>query len=535
MNDSQPKENNPYFEYEGLVYARVSSKRQENEGSGLKSQEGRCIKELEYIKVPYRETFRDSYSGGGDFMNRPAMRDLLNYIDKNPHKKYVVIFDDLKRFARDTEFHFKLRTTFKVRGVLLKCLNYNFDDSPEGVFTETIFAAQGQLEREQNKRQVIQKMKARLEAGYFCFNSIKGYKMIKDPLHGKIAVPYEPEAKFLKEAMEGFATGRFVRVIDASKYLVEQGFWKQKPERYTEKLTLIFKDPFYAGDIIYPRWDVERRTGHHKPIISLETYNLIQKRLDKKNFNKRIRIDISNDFCFRGLIVCDECGSHLTGVNANGRSKKYPLYYCQNQECELYRKSFRKEDIEDDFQKLLVKQKLKDDVTKFLDVTFERIWNDEIKDFNNGIKIKEKSKLELREKIKGLTEIVIDKNKSFALREACEKQVDEFSLILKKMEQSEPENIDLDTPYRTALDKATLFLKSPYEYWVNVDVLEKQRMFFFIFDEKLPYSENMGYRTDKIPSAVRLFEEFAVANPLDVEMGGSEPPCKQLLYTSLHV
>lgn len=74
-------------------------------------------------------------------MNRPEMRSLLEYIDSKPHISFIVVFDDLKRFARDTEFHLKLRTAFKVRNVVLECLNYNFDDSPEGVFVETLFVA----------------------------------------------------------------------------------------------------------------------------------------------------------------------------------------------------------------------------------------------------------------------------------------------------------------------------------------------------------------------------------------------------------
>src|ERR1035437_3927265 len=113
---------NPYEGREGLVYARVSSKRQETEGSGLESQEGRCVNELKILNVPYIKTFPDSFSGGGDFMKRPAMREMLSYVDAHPHKKFVIVFDDLKRFARDTKFHFDLRTALKARNILPKCL-----------------------------------------------------------------------------------------------------------------------------------------------------------------------------------------------------------------------------------------------------------------------------------------------------------------------------------------------------------------------------------------------------------------------------
>ena len=89
--------NNP----KALIYTRVSSKRQEREGHGLESQEYRCQLDAEFHGNTVEKVFYDSYTGGGNFMNRPAMKKLLAYVDVNRSKKYVVIFDDLKRFARD--------------------------------------------------------------------------------------------------------------------------------------------------------------------------------------------------------------------------------------------------------------------------------------------------------------------------------------------------------------------------------------------------------------------------------------------------
>src|SRR3989344_1800458 len=96
-----------------LIYCRVSSDRQVKEGHGLDSQEHRCREYGKSKGYEVEEVFRDNFSGKGDFMRRPAMQEMLHYIDKHPHKNYTVIFDDLKRFARDTEFHFKLRAALK--------------------------------------------------------------------------------------------------------------------------------------------------------------------------------------------------------------------------------------------------------------------------------------------------------------------------------------------------------------------------------------------------------------------------------------
>ena len=102
-------------------------------------------------------------------MKRRGMVALLAYLDANPHKRYVVIFDDLKRYARDSEFHLRLRREMQTRNAIRLCLNFPFEDTPEGKFLETIIAATGTLEREQNGRQVLQKMKARMEQGFWVF------------------------------------------------------------------------------------------------------------------------------------------------------------------------------------------------------------------------------------------------------------------------------------------------------------------------------------------------------------------------------
>jgi site-specific DNA recombinase len=522
--------NNLYENREGLVYARVSSMRQTTEGSGLESQDGRCIKELEVLNIPYIKTFPDSFSGGGDFMKRPAMRELLEYIDAHPHKKYVVVFDDLSRFARDVIFHIKLRAEFKKRDVILRCLNYNFDESEEGEFVELVFAGKYELDRKQNRRQVIQKQKSRLELGYWAFGSKKGYTMTRSSEHGTISISNK-DGEILKEALEGFSTGRFIRKIDACRFLVEKGFWKnQSPEKYIDKFTELIKDPFYPGFIEYPAWEVSRRIGKHKGIITLETFELNKKRLGKFDFGKRIRTDITDDFPIRGLQNCADCGHHITSAWIKGRHKRHPYYYCQNKNCPSYWKVIQKEIIESQFIKLLKKTTLKKDVSKIVKVVFDKVWTDEVQNITktqNDLKFK---KADLEKKISELTNLVISA-KTEPIKRAYESQIEPLSEEIENISSNTPiTDIDLSIPYRTALNKAMGMLKSPYDVWVSLDTREQQSLFYFIFEKKLLYSRNEGYRTAELPSAVRLFEEFATSETLDVEMAGIEPACRKLLH-----
>ena len=145
-----------------IIYCRVSSERQKTEGHGLDSQEHRCRELASQKGYEVERVFKDSFSGGGDYTKRPAMSELLAYMDGKPYNSYVVIFDDLKRLARDTEQYIKLKRALELRRAVVECPNFVFTASPEGQYVETIMAATAQLEREQNRRQVMQKMKARL-------------------------------------------------------------------------------------------------------------------------------------------------------------------------------------------------------------------------------------------------------------------------------------------------------------------------------------------------------------------------------------
>ncbi len=514
---------NPYENREGLVYCRVSSKRQETEGSGLKTQEGRSIQDLKSISVPHIKTFSDSYSGGGDFMKRPAMRKMFEYIDTNPHKEFVVVFDDLKRFARDVEFHWKLKTAFKSRNVLLRCLNYNFDESPEGKFAELIMSGQAELERSQNARQVVQKQKARLMLGYHPFGAKRGYRQVSYPEHGKLSIRKEPDATYLQEALEGFSTGIFQKKVDACRFLVKKGLWEnQKPEKYITKFSEFLADPFYAGYVEYPKWEVGRINGKHEGLITQEVFDLNQKRLANESSGKQIRVDISPYFPLRGLLICSTCNSHITGAFSTGRNKKHPYYFCQKTGCCMKGKTLNKKIVEDRFDTLLKEYKLKSDVSKIVEIIFDKVWSKEVSNFENDLKKDIKNSEILSNRISKLTGLILD-SKSKTIANAYENELEKLEQQRANLEERQQDPPNFGAIYRTALSKSTGLLKNPYKIWSKLDPLEKQKLFFFLFDQKLPYSKKEGYRTANIPCAVRLFEEFVDTNSPYVEKRGVEP------------
>ena len=503
-----------------LVYVRVSTKSQDP-----RSQIVRCQEYCEKHGYNIEETFQDKYSGGGDFMNRPAMRELLAHIDMNAHKNYIVLFDDLKRIARDVQFHIKLRSHLDARDVTPKCLNYNFDESPEGRYMEVIHAAGAELEREQNRRQVIQKQQARLIAGYNAFHAPLGYdKHKKDPIHGTIDKPNK-KGVILKEAFIKFSTGELQMQIDVAKFLKEKGVVaNQDAEKYLDTVRSLLENVFYAGYIENKKRDVSRRKGHHEPLISLEIYERNQARLNRKSNTKRVRRDINPDFPLRGCVNCELCNKKLTGAPSKGNGGTYYKYFCTNKRCALREmdiiKSTEADDMHEQFKNFVKEQEPIDEVVDLVLSLFGEIWDDETKNREHHKKQQHSEKKNIEKEIDRLIELASSPRISETVRgryekkiEGLDKKVADIDILLNKKE-------DTSIPYRTAGEKVFGMLKSPYKIWASSDIYQKQKLFYFIFEENIQYHPVEGFRTTKMSVPIRLFREIEHCNSLDVEMAG---------------
>jgi len=509
-----------------LIYCRVSSVKQKKEGQGLVSQEHRCREYAERKGYKVEKVFRDSFTGGGDFLKRPAMFDLLGYLEKKPHVDYVVIFDDLKRFARDIVFHWKLRNELSARGASVECLNFTFEDTPEGKFIETILAGHGQLEREQNKRQVIQKMKAGLEQGRWSLGGTAppGYRREKRIGGGKHLVIDKSVAKIVREAFEGYASGRFDTQEDVRVFLKENNFKKGKPV-YLETVKRLLRRFMYTGYIEYPHWEVARVKGEHDAIISLELFNKVQEKLDGK-VTTHTKKFINPDFPLRGFVLCSECRELVTASWSTGRSGKFAYYRCRNNDCTERNKSINKSVIEKDFEAILSKinpEQRALDVTK---AVVADIWKKKEVVITKRLQEQESILRKLQsEKDSLLRRINLTLNEDVIrayedrLSEVIQKEAVQRSLVMSSK---------TDSPcIETALEIVFDFLKNPLVEWKKGDIGTQKLLLKLVFEEKLAYNKNSGFETAILSLPLRVFTLPEEQNACLVEMGGIEPPCNR--------
>ncbi len=505
-----------------LIYCRVSSVKQKDEGHGLDSQEHRCRVYAEQNNYEVEKVFRDSASGGGDFMRRPSMVALLDYLDRKAHGNYVVIFDDLKRFARDTVFHWKLRKEFNAREAEIKCINFKFEDTPEGEFIETILASHSQLERQQNRRQVIQKTKARLERGYACFALPVGYRYQQDPIHGKVAVLDESKATIIKEALEGYVSGRFTEKIDILDFLQKKDLNNGKKVYFETVKRFLNNTNFYSGYIEYLPWEVNSTKGHHKELISLATARKIQEKLSGKvkTFKKRL---INPEFPLRGFVLCSECLGPMTGSSSTGRGgKKHPYYKCNTKGCKVLTKSLKRDEVEVRFTELLKRIKPNPNVMSGTKAVFKDLWDKKQKEWNQEQNTLSRQLQDLLRQKERLIDLVT-KAEAVSLVRAYEERISNLNKEEMVLRESIGSFEESGHDIETALDIVFSFLENPLEQWTKGDVHSKKLVLRLVFQERLAYNRKSGFETAVLSLPLRVFSLSEASNSSLVDHAGLEP------------
>ncbi|SEN97094.1 recombinase family protein, partial [Palleronia pelagia] len=493
-----------------LIYCRVSDKKQKTQGHGLESQEHRCRKYAEDRGYEVEMVFPDDITGGVDFMKRPGMRAMLAYLDAKNEDNYVVIFDDPKRFARHTEFHLKLRREFAQRGARVECLNFTFEDTPEGLFVETVIAAQGQLEREQNRRQVIQKMTARVEKGYYVFHPPIGYKYERVAAHGKILVPNEPIASIIREALEGFADGRFTSQVEVKRFLEgKPDFPKSGKSGYVHptKVRDMLERSVYAGCVEAPNWGVTLRKGHHEALISFSTYERIQARL-KGTLNAPARKDINQDFPLRGFVLCDDCGEPMTSCWSKGRNQLYPYYLCDTPSCDSKRKSIRRADIEEGAEALLRSLQPAAQLFKLAKAIFTDIWEMRRADALGARKALEAQVIDTSKQIDNLLDRIMNSSSPSVIG-AYEKRIEELEREKIRLAERAESAVPSEARLSEFIEPAMEFLASPWNIYKNGNFALKRTVLKLAFAEPLRYSRNEGYRTAETTFPFKVLADFS--------------------------
>lgn len=510
-----------------VIYCRVSTKRQTREGDGLASQATRCGEFARYRNMEVMEVFQDSQSGS--LIDRPGMQAMLKFLRTHRKDNITVLVDDMSRLARGVEVHIHLRTAIAAAGGKLASPSHEFDQSSDSLLVEHLLASVSQHHREKNAEQTRNRRRARMLNGYWVHFAPIGYKYISKQGHGKVLVRNEPLASIVAEGLEGYASGRFQIRAEVKRFFEQfPEFPKDaKGEVSNEHVNRILGRVIYAGHIQSDIMDVSLRPAQNEPLISLETYQKIQQRMQEKP-KIPTRKNLSEDFPIRGAVRCSDCDNPLTACWTKGRSKHYPYYYCFSKSCESYGKAIPREKIEGEFVSLL--HQLVPSVPLFKTATkmFEVWWNYRQAQIAQRGQSMEREIKKLDSAIEQVMDRLIETDSQTMIK-AYEKRIKQMetdkAVLVEKSTQSLRPMRSYDAALRTALD----FIASPYKLWDSGRLSDRRAVLKLVFPGGFQYHRNIGLRTAETSLPFKVLGRLGSQQIQLAERMGFEPMCQDNL------
>jgi site-specific DNA recombinase len=502
-----------------VIYTRVSSQKQVVQGHGLASQETRAREFARMKGYDIREVFRDE-GLSGKLMHRPNMQAMIKYVAKHKKDNPVIIIDDISRLARDVETHILLRTAIQKAGGKLESPSIEFGDDSDSRLVELLLASVSAHQREKNAEQVSNRMRSRMQAGYAVFNAPPGYIYGRRSGHGKILVRDEPCASAITEALEGFASGRFSSQSEVKRFLEKSPDFPAK-RVYYQRVKDILTQVLYAGYLERPSWGIHMLKGHHEPLISYDTWQRIQNRLQEE-CKAPARADINDDFPMRGFVACNSCGNPMTGCWSKGRTGMYAYYLCRHKGCEMNGKSIRKEKLEADFEALLSDMRPSDEIFTLAKSVFNDAWEAQSDIIKQGAETIRKEIMALEKKSEIVMDRIIesDNEETILMYEKRMQKISEDKVALdEKIAQCGRPLQSFDETFQTAIG----FLRNPQKLWHSGSLEHKRTLLKLGFSDTLKYCRKEGFQTAEKAYPFWLTGQFCEGKYDMVEGTGFEP------------
>lgn len=406
--------------------------------------------------------------------------------------------------------HFTLKRAITDADCELRCVNMRLEDTPEGQFIETIMAASGALERNRNKLQVHNRMKSRLEMGYWVFDAPPGYRYTQSLSEGKILALDNSKADIVREALEGFAIGRFQTQTNVQHFFSEKRFCHrgQFNKVHPEQVKRILTRPLYAGLISYPDWNVETRQGKHPAIISVNTYKKIQERLGLRANKEFTRKCDNEDFPVRGFVLCSHCKRPLTASWSKGRNNRYPYYRCNTRGCTQSQKSIKRRLVEDQFAEALrfaAPSKQIIDLAKAMTLD---VYNRKVADRNEAGSLLKLRQKEIEAQLSQATDKLISAS-SPTVQVVLEKKIENLETkkreLIAELKQREEHQID----FGTALAKVMEFMANPHAVWLNGNLEQKKLVQRLVFARPVMFDPKEGIGTADLSLPFKMLKDIS--------------------------
>ncbi len=321
-----------------VIYARVSSREQEEEGYSLDAQTAliRSYAEKHGFEVVKAFAVAESAQATG----RKEFERVLGYLRANPG--CVLVVEKVDRLTRNLVdavdvTRIGAHIHFVKEGLILDDMTSSHDR-----FIWIMKVGMAAYFVDNHREEVNKGMDFKANLGHFPTRAPLGYLNARDTTKS-IIVPDPVMRPLVRRLFEEVAL-ECLSVEAAREFATKIGLVTKRGNRLsTASIHRILRSEFYIG---YFLWRGQTYEGKHEPTIDRRTFDRVQAVLDGRS--GRTGEYGSRQFAFRGLLKCACCGRTYSPELKTGRGGRgrYVYYSCKNKDCQT-RGGHREEVIAD--------------------------------------------------------------------------------------------------------------------------------------------------------------------------------------------
>lgn len=476
-----------------MIYCRVSTKEQVEEGNSLVTQEKNCREyankngyEIAAVFIEQGESAKTA--------DRTELKKLMGFCSAKKNNIKAVIAYKIDRISRNTDDYSQIRILLKRYGVEIKSTSEFFEDNPAGRFMENIIANVAQFDNDVRAERSINGMMDAVREGRYVWLAPLGYSNVKDS--GKSTIEPNHLAPLIRKAYEGVALNKYP-IDDIRKKLITEGLINPSGKPISKShFYHILKHELYTGWI---NKFSERHKGAFEPIVPEQLFNQVQYVLSGKHIKYKQYTIENPDFPLRRFIR-HTSGTMLTGCWSQGRTKKYPYYLLRKENINI-----RKEVLEDTFKNWLNRFELDIAVFEKLELYVKKHLDKGIGDKKLEIEQLQKKVRELKQK----QHIILEKNiEGIISNELCKEKIAAIDTELYQINKSITNLPETNINYSRLLGIIRSVLKNPGDVWEKVDFETKIKLQWFYFPHGIEI-DGKGNRTTKICKLFKLKERIS--------------------------
>jgi site-specific DNA recombinase len=327
-----------------LIYCRVSTQKQEDEGTSLDSQAAACVAHADKLGYKVARVTREVYSGA-ELFERPLLsRDRA---DIRAHMFQAVIVYAIDRFSRDIAHLAILSEEIERYGAKLIFVTEDLDNSSEGKLLQSVKAYVAEVERQKIKERTIRGKLGRLRSGKIHGVGPELYGYRRDKERG-VRIIHESEARIVQQIFHWIGV-ESAGSITVAKRLTVNGVpspWAAKGLGTSgwnaTAVRNILRNPSYKGETVqWVRRSVKRKmqprpesehvrlpSGVTPAIVTPELWQSAQERLAVSKGDATRNSSLP--FLLRGHIVCSKCGTRMYPMPVGTRDYYRRYYRCSS-------------------------------------------------------------------------------------------------------------------------------------------------------------------------------------------------------------